>query len=164
MKYFIATDHAGVDVKNFTADILRKKGHEVVDLGPFNTERVDYPDFAEKVANSLIEEAKNRDIDIPDFEKSQKDWKETEIYGVLICGTGIGMSISANKVSHIRAGLVTDAYTSEMARAHNNANILCFGARVVGAGVIESIIDAWESTDFEGGRHANRVAKINNIK
>ena len=153
MKYIIATDHAGVDVKDFTKELLEKKGHQVIDLGPFTNDRVDYPDFAKKLSETVIEESGSVDENI--------DWKENGVFGILICGTGIGMSITANKVGGIRAGLCHDAYTSEMARAHNNANVLCFGARTTGAGTIESIIDAWDSTSFEGGRHLDRVKKIN---
>ena len=153
MKYFIATDHAGVEVKDFTKKLLEKKGHEVIDLGPFSTDRVDYPDFAKKLSERVLDASGRVDENI--------DWKEFGVFGILICGTGIGMSITANKVNGIRAGLCHDAYTSEMARAHNNANILCFGARTTGAGTIESIIDAWDSTPFEGGRHLDRIKKIN---
>ena len=153
MKYFIATDHAGVDVKNFTKELLEKKGNEVIDLGPFSKDRVDYPDFAKRLSERLLEESGRVSENL--------DWKESGVFGILICGTGIGMSIAANKVNGIRAGLCYDAYTSAMARAHNNANVLCFGARTTGAGIIESIIDAWESTPFEGGRHLNRIKKIN---
>ena len=156
MKYVIATDHAGVDVKNFTKKLLETKGYEVVDLGPFSEDRVDYPDFAKKLSEKVLELA-------GDEVNENFDWKETEVFGILICGTGIGMSITANKVQGIRAGLCHDAYTSAMARQHNNANILCFGARTSGAGTIESIIDAWDSTSFEGGRHLNRVKKINKV-
>jgi len=153
LKYFIATDHAGVEVKDFTKKLLEKKGHEVIDLGPFSTDRVDYPDFAKKLSERVLDASGRVDENI--------DWKEFGVFGILICGTGIGMSITANKVNGIRAGLCHDAYTSEMARAHNNANILCFGARTTGAGTIESIIDAWDSTPFEGGRHLDRIKKIN---
>jgi ribose 5-phosphate isomerase B len=90
----------------------------------------------------------------------EKDWRETGVFGILICGTGIGMSIAANKIKGIRAALCTDAYHAKMARAHNNANILCFGARSIGSGVIESIVDTWDKTEFEGGRHLKRVKKI----
>ncbi|WP_200763927.1 ribose 5-phosphate isomerase B [Nitrosophilus alvini] len=141
---YIASDHAGFEVKDFAKEILLKKGYIVEDLGPKSAERVDYPDFAEKVAMKV---AQNQNS-----------------FGVLICGTGIGMSIAANKVKGIRAALCHDAYTAAMARAHNDANILCFGERVVGKGVIESIIDAWSKTEFEGGRHAGRVEKIMNLE
>ncbi len=155
MKYIIATDHAGVEVKNFTKELLQQMGHEVEDLGPFTNDRVDYPDFAQALSEKVIE--CGGDI------SENEDWKESGVFGILICGTGIGMSITANKINGIRAGLCHDAYTSEMARAHNNANVLCFGARTSGYGTIESIIKAWDSTSFEGGRHLERVKKINSL-
>lgn len=155
MKYFIATDHAGVEIKDFTKKILEEKGYEVVDLGPFSNDRVNYPDFAKKLSETLLK-------DVGSFDENL-DWKDSGVFGILICGTGIGMSITANKVNGIRAGLCHDAYTSEMARAHNNANILCFGARTAGAGTIESIIEAWDSTPFASGRHLDRVKIINSL-
>ncbi len=144
MKFFIATDHAGIEYKDFVIDLLKSKGVEVEDLGPYSKDRVDYPDYAKKCA---IEVAQN-----------------SGSFGILICGTGIGMSLAANKVKGIRAALCHDAYTAAMARAHNNANILCFGQRVVGLGVVESIIDAFLNTNFEGGRHETRVEKIMQIE
>ena len=140
MKFYIATDHAGLELKNYTVELLKEKGHEVIDLGPFSKERVDYPDFAVKVAKAIQEE--------PDAD------------GILICGSGIGMSMTANRFKGIRAALCHDAYTATMARAHNDANVLCYGERVVGRGVAESILDAWIAGAFEGGRHAGRVEKI----
>jgi len=140
MKFYIATDHAGYAVKEFTKDIVTSLGHEIIDLGPDSADRVDYPDFAKKCAEAVISDKGS--------------------FGILICGTGIGISISANKVAGIRAGLCHDAYTASMCRAHNNANILAFGERVVGRGVIESMIEAFCNTEFEGGRHAGRVDKI----
>ncbi len=144
MKYYIATDHAGLELKNFTKELLESKGIEVEDFSPQTTDRVDYPDYASKVAQAV-----------------QKDPASK---GILICGTGIGMSLAANKYEGIRAALTHDAYTARMAREHNDANILCFGERVVGKGVVEDIINAWLASDFEGGRHATRVEKINAIK
>lgn len=140
MKYFIATDHAGIDLKNYTVELLKSKQIEVEDLGPFTTDRVDYPDYAQKVCEAVLQ--------TPDSK------------GILICGSGIGMSIAANKFSGIRAALCHDAYTATMARAHNDANVLCFGERIVGKGVAESIVDAWLNGTFEGGRHAGRVEKL----
>ncbi len=140
MKFYIATDHAGYALKEFTKDYVRSLGHEIVDLGPDSADRVDYPDFAKMCATSVIEDKGS--------------------FGILICGTGIGISIAANKVAGIRAALCHDAYTATATRAHNDANILCFGERVVGKGVIESMIDAFCNTEFEGGRHAGRVDKI----
>jgi len=144
MKFYIATDHAGLDLKDLTVEMLRAKGHEVIDIGPFSKERVDYPDFAVQVCESVL--------------------KDEGSHGILICGSGIGMSMSANRFRGIRAALCHDAYTAAMARAHNDANVLCYGERVVGAGVAESIVDAWIAGSFEGGRHAGRVEKIEAIK
>ncbi len=140
MKYYIATDHAGFVIKDDVKKMVENLGHKIIDLGPASTDRVDYPDYAHKLATAILEDAGS--------------------FGILICGTGIGMSLAANKHHGIRAALCHDAYTAKMARAHNDANVLCFGERVVGIGVIESILTAWNNTKFEGGRHANRVAKI----
>lgn len=140
MKFFIATDHAGVAIKPNIIEMLEKRGHEVIDLGPENNERVDYPDYAHKLCLNIMTTPNTQ--------------------GILICGSGIGMSLAANKNIGIRAALCHDAYTASMARAHNDANVLCFGERIVGLGVAESIIDAWCDASFEGGRHAQRVKKI----
>jgi ribose 5-phosphate isomerase B len=143
MKFYIATDHAGYAVKDFVKDYITALGHEIIDLGPDSADRVDYPDFGRKCAEAVRDDAGS--------------------YGVVVCGTGIGISISANKVPGIRAALCHDAYTAAMARAHNDAQILAFGERVSGQGVITSMIDAFVATEFEGGRHAGRVEKINAI-
>ncbi len=143
MKYFIGTDHAGFEVKPFVIEYLQKKGIEVEDLGTYSAESVDYPDYAHKVAQAVLD--------------------NPGTMGILICGTGIGMSLAANKHKGIRAALCHDYYTAEMARRHNNANILCFGARIVGKGEIESILEAWLTHEFEGGRHQRRVEKIDNF-
>ena len=140
MKIYIATDHAAFCIKEDVKKILTSLGNEVIDLGPTNDDRVDYPDFAHKLSVAVLEDSSSQ--------------------GVLICGTGIGMSLSANKHIGIRAALCHDAYTAQMARAHNDANVLCFGQRVVGLGTIESICKTWCQTTFEGGRHADRVEKI----
>lgn len=140
MKFYIATDHAGVELKDYTVELLKSRGHEIVDFGPFSTDRVDYPDYAHKVSEAVLSD-----------EASQ---------GILICGSGIGMSMAANRHKGIRAALCHDAYTAAVARGHNDANILCFGERIIGKGVAESIIDAWLRSSFEGGRHTQRVAKI----
>jgi len=139
-KFYIATDHAGYALKAYVKDFVIELGHEIVDLGPDSADRVDYPDFAKKCADAVIAEEGS--------------------FGILICGTGIGISISANKVAGIRAALCHDTYTATLTRQHNDANILCFGERVVGKGVIEDMIKAFINTEFEGGRHAGRVAKI----
>lgn len=143
MKFYIATDHAGLDLKDYTVELLKQKGHDVVDLGPYDKERVDYPDYANKVCEAVL--------------------ADKEAQGILICGSGIGMSMAANRHHGIRAALCHDAYTATVARGHNDANILCFGERIVGKGVAESILDAWIAGSFEGGRHEGRVAKIEAI-
>ena len=140
MKFFVATDHAGIELKDYTVELLRQKGHEVEDMGPYSKTRVDYPDYAHKVATAVLENAATQ--------------------GILICGSGIGMSMAANRHDGIRAALCHDAYTAMVARGHNDANILCFGERIVGKGVAESIIDAWIAGGFDGGRHCGRVQKI----
>ena len=142
-KYFIASDHAGIKIKSFVKELFEKNGDTVEDLGPYNDDRVDYPDFAQKVCESVLE--------------------NDDTKGILICGTGIGMSMSANKFDGIRAALCHNEYSASMAREHNDANILCLGERVNGEGMIEAIIEAWNSHEFQGGRHSRRVQKINNL-
>ena len=139
-KCYIATDHAGYALKAYVKDYVTSLGHEIVDLGPDSADRVDYPDFAKKCAEAVV--------------------ADEDSFGILICGTGIGISIAANKVAGIRAALCHDHYTAKLTRQHNDANILCFGERVVGKGVIEEMIEVFTSTEFEGGRHAGRIAKI----
>jgi ribose 5-phosphate isomerase B len=136
----IASDHAGVELKAQLLEAIRDSGREVVDLGPSDTASVDYPDFAHRVGRAVA----SADADV----------------GILICGTGIGMSMSANRHPGIRAALCHDAYTAEMARRHNNANVLCMGARVTGAGVADQIVRIFLETSFEGGRHRRRVDLI----
>jgi len=143
MKYFIGADHAGIAIKAYVKELFEKAGHEVEDLGPYDTNRVDYPDFAAKVCEAVL---------------SNEDTK-----GILICGTGLGMSMSANKFDGIRAALCHNAYSAAMAREHNDANVLCLGERVSGYGVVESIVNAWNEHTFQGGRHAGRVEKINKL-
>lgn len=143
MKFYIATDHAGLDLKEYTVELLKQKGHEVVDLGPFTKERVDYPDYAVSVCKAVL--------------------ADNNSHGILICGSGIGMSMAANRHGGIRAALCHDAYTATVARGHNDANVLCFGERIIGKGVCESILDAWIGGSFEGGRHTGRVEKIEAI-
>jgi ribose 5-phosphate isomerase B len=140
MKIYIATDHAAFCIKNDVIEIVKSFGLEIVDLGPQDDNRVDYPDFAHKLCKKVLEDENS--------------------HGILICGTGIGMSLSANKHKGIRAALCHDSYTAQMARNHNDANVLCFGQRVVGLGTIESICKSWFESSFEGGRHADRVQKI----
>lgn len=139
-KYFIGADHAGLEIKAFVKELFEKKGYEVEDLGPYNEDRVDYPDFAVKVCEAVL---KNKDTK-----------------GILICGTGLGMSMAANKFEGIRAALCHNVVSAEMAREHNDANVLCLGERVSGYGMIKSIIDAWDTHEFQGGRHQNRIKKV----
>tara|TARA_B110000046_G_C12891103_1_gene354383 strand:+ start:121 stop:567 length:447 start_codon:yes stop_codon:yes gene_type:complete len=141
MKYFIGADHAGIDFKNIVKELFENNGHEVFDMGPFTKERVDYPDFAAKVCKQVIATQNSK--------------------GILICGTGIGMSMAANKFDGIRAALCHNEYSAVMARQHNDANVLCLGERVSGQGILEAIVNAWDSNSFEGGRHTIRVEKIN---
>jgi ribose 5-phosphate isomerase B len=140
MKIALAADHVGFALKEKTREYLKGKGLEVEDLGPANAESVDYPDFAEKVAVQVA--AKQAD------------------YGVLICGTGIGMDIAANKVPGIRAAAASNTVSARMARAHNNANVLTMGGRMIDEAAMHRIVDTWLSTSFDGGRHKRRVEKI----
>jgi ribose 5-phosphate isomerase B len=141
MKVAVGCDHGGLELKETVISVLKDLNLEFEDMGVYDRTSVDYPDFAEKVAAAV---ASGR------FEQ-----------GVLICGTGIGMSIAANKVHGIRAALCNEIFSAKMARAHNNANILCLGARVVGPSVAQEIVRAYFTGSFEGGRHAQRVEKIN---
>jgi len=136
----IASDHAGVDLKGRLIEVVRAAGREVRDLGPADSSSVDYPDFGHRVAAAVA-------------------GGEAEA-GVLICGTGIGMSMTANRHPGVRAALCHDAFTAEMARRHNDANVLCMGARVIGAGVAEQMVRIFLETSFEAGRHQRRVEKI----
>ncbi|MGM0533318.1 MAG: ribose 5-phosphate isomerase B [Campylobacterota bacterium] len=139
-RVYVATDHAGFAVKDFVIKCLKDAGHEVIDLGPESAQRVDYPDFAKKLSTTLVQDEGS--------------------FGVLVCGTGIGISIAANKIDGIRAALCHDDYTARLCRQHNDANVLCFGERVVGKGVIESMLDTFMNAEFAGGRHLGRVQKI----
>jgi ribose 5-phosphate isomerase B len=143
MKYFIGADHAGIEIKAFVKALFESKGCEVVDMGPFNKQRVDYPDYAQKVCQEVV--------------------KNPQSKGILICGSGIGMSMAANKFEGIRAALCHNEYSAKMAREHNDANVLCLGERVSGYGMVEAIVEAWLNASFEGGRHEGRVEKINNL-
>ena len=140
MKIAIGSDHRGIEVKQRIVTSLQKQGHEVVDFGPKVTESVDYPDFAIPVAQAVGRKEADR--------------------GVLICGTGIGMCIAANKVPGVRAAPCHDSITAEMSRRHNDANILCLSADLLGDQLIDRMLHIWLETEFEGGRHARRVEKI----
>ena len=140
----LASDHAGVDLKAELGEELKKQGHEVLDLGPATTASVDYPDFAVKVAQAITSGRAN--------------------LGVLVCGTGIGMSITANKVHGIRAALCHTEFEARMSRMHNDANVLCLGQRVTGVGLANDILKAFLGASFEGGRHAGRLEKIRQVE
>ena len=136
----IASDHAGFDLKQVLKGHLQEKGYDVIDLGTDGTDSVDYPVFAHKLAENI----KGR--------RSEK--------GVLVCGSGIGISIAANRHTEIRAALVHDALGAKMCRQHNDANVIAFGGRMIGQDVALDCLDTFLRTEFEGGRHARRVDKI----
>ena len=140
MKIVVGSDHAGLDLKRALAEHLKASGHEVVDVGTHGTASVDYPDFARAVALSVASGEAER--------------------GVLVCGTGQGMAMAANRVPGVRAGCVSDTFSAKMIVLHNDARVLCLGQRVVGVGLAVEILDAWLATAFAGGRHAVRIAKI----
>ena len=143
MKIAVGSDHAGFPAKEEVRKLLSELGHDVLDCGPADDSSVDYPDFAEKVAGTVASNDAER--------------------GVLVCGTGIGMSMAANKVPGVRAALCHDTFTAEMSRKHNDANVLCVGARVLPIGQIREIVEVWLKSEFEGGRHERRVGKINQL-
>ncbi|HIF02493.1 MAG TPA: ribose 5-phosphate isomerase B [Nitrospinaceae bacterium] len=136
----ISSDHGGFDLKTDIVLLLNELGHEVNDMGPENSKSVDYPDYAVSVAQAVI---------------SKKVFR-----GIVICGTGIGMSIVVNRFSGIRGALCSDLYTAKLCREHNDSNILIMGGRVVGHGLAKEIVKVWLSTPFEGGRHQKRIDKI----
>ncbi len=140
MRIAIGGDHAGYELKKVVYSWLEKHGHEVNDMGPYSDESVDYPDYARKVAESVA-----------NGEHEQ---------GVLLCGSGVGVSIVANKVKGIRAALAFNPEIASLARQHNNANILCFPARYSDPESIEQSLENWFAAAFEGGRHERRVSKI----
>jgi ribose 5-phosphate isomerase B len=140
----IAADHAGYHLKEELKPFLRGLGHDWKDFGTNSTESVDYPDFAEQVARAVAEGLCPR--------------------GIVICGTGVGSAIAANKVAGVRAGLCHEPFSARHARLHNDANVLALGARVIGAGLAKDIVAAWLDAPFEGGRHARRVEKIRHIE
>lgn len=139
MKIAIGADHGGFQMKAQLKELIAEMGHEVVDVGCYSTESVDYPDFAAALSEKVAGGECPR--------------------GILICGTGIGMSIAVNREQRIRAALCHDEYTARLSREHNNANVLCLGARVLGPGVAEAIVQTWLTTDFDGGRHQLRIDK-----
>jgi len=144
MKIAIASDHVGLELKRTIIKYLQELGHDVIDYGPQTSERTDYPVYGKKVAVEVAEHRADA--------------------GILICGTGVGMAITANKVKGIRAVVCSEPYSAQLSRQHNNTNVLAFGARVVGSELAKMIVKAWLDAEFEGGRHTNRVKMISEIE
>ena len=144
MKIAIGNDHVAVDMKLEIKKHLEELGHEVVNYGTDSSERTDYPIYGERVGRAVA----SGECDV----------------GVLICGTGIGISLAANKVKGVRAAVCSEPYSARLTRQHNNANIIAFGARVVGISVAEMIVDEFLNAEFEGGRHRDRVNMISAIE
>ena len=140
MKVALGSDHVGYEMKQIVREHLEKKGYECIDYGSYSSDKCDYPVYGEKVGRAVA--AKECDL------------------GVLICGTGIGISLAANKVPGVRAAVCSEVYSARLTREHNDANIIAFGARVVGTGTALDIVDAFFDTEFEGGRHAERVRML----
>lgn len=139
MKIALGCDHAAYEMKEAVKSFLQLKKIEVIDVGTFSADRVDYPDYAQKVCHEVIAH---------------------KIDGILICGSGIGVSMAANRYKGIRAALCRSVHDAEMSRKHNNSNVICLGARFNSEEEIKGILEAWFSHDFEGGRHAERLAKF----
>jgi ribose 5-phosphate isomerase B len=140
VKIALGSDHAGFALKEFIKDLLVKDGYQVTDLGAFSEASVDYPDYGLPVAQLVADGSVEK--------------------GILVCGTGVGMSIVANRVRGVRAALVTDVYVAEQSRRHLDANVLVLGGRNTGQGLAEAIVKVWLTTAFEGGRHEKRIEKI----
>ena len=143
-KIVIASDHAGFELKENVIEYLKGEGVTVEDLGPDNSNRVDYPDYGIKLAKAVSE--------------------DENLNGIVICGTGIGMSIVVNRFPKVRGTLCSDVYTAKLCRQHNDSNVLILGGRVVGSGLAHEIVTTWLETPFEGGRHSDRLKKIDHIE
>ena len=144
MKIGIGNDHTALELKAEIIEFLKENGHEVVDYGTKEAGSCDYPVYGEIVARAVVAGEVER--------------------GILICGTGLGISLAANKVKGIRAAVCSEPYTAKMSRAHNDCQVLAFGARIVGAELAKMIVDVWLNTEFEGGRHQRRVDMINAVE
>lgn len=144
MRIAVGSDHRGLDVKAKLLPVLSRLGHEAIDCGAHDTQSIDYPDVAGDVA---------RKVSSGDAQR-----------GILICGTGIGMAIAANKVAGVRAATCHDDLTAEMCRRHNDVNVLCLAADLLGEPLIDRMVDIWLKTQFEGGRHGRRVEKISQLE
>ena len=143
MKIAIGSDHVGLELKPVIVEYLKELGHEVEDFGAYSKERTDYPIYGEKVAKAVIEG--NYDC------------------GIVMCGTGVGISIAANTIKGIRAVVCSEPYSAKLSKEHNNTNILAFGSRVIGSELAKMIVKEWLEAEFEGGRHANRVNMLDNM-
>lgn len=144
MRLYAASDHAGFPLKQVLIAEARRLGHEVVDLGPDNEDRVDYPDYAARVGRSVARDGQSR--------------------GLVVCGSGIGVSIAANKVRGIRCAVVWDEASARLSREHNDANVVAIGGRLTSVDQAKRMLDLFLTTKFEGGRHADRVKKISDIE
>ena len=142
-KIAIASDHAGYDLKRILITFLLQEGREIEDLGPINSESVDYPDYGIKLAQTIVDGKVGK--------------------GILVCGTGVGMSITVNRFPEIRGALCSDLYTAKLCREHNDSNVLVLAGRVIGIGLAQEIVRTWLNTPFEGGRHQRRLDKIEQI-
>lgn len=142
MKIAMGSDHGGIHLKNHIKAYLEGKGYEVIDHGTYTEDSCDYPDFAKKVCEDITSGASGAEK------------------GILVCGTGIGISMAANKCKGIRAALVADVFSAKMAAEHNNANVICMGERTTGVGLAEMMVETFLTTPFAGGRHQRRIDKI----
>ena len=143
-KLAIASDHAGFELKENLKEALRADGIDIEDLGPDTSEQVDYPDYGIKLATAVTD--------------------DDDLNGIVICGTGVGMSIVVNRFPKVRGTLCSDVYTAKLCRQHNDSNVLILGGRVVGKGLAYEIVKTWLNTPFEGGRHSRRLDKIDDIE
>jgi ribose 5-phosphate isomerase B len=143
IKISIGSDHAGFELKKYVQTLLIKRKIEVVDFGPKNPDSVDYPDFGQMVAQSVVSKESNR--------------------GIVICGTGLGMSIVVNRFPGIRGTLCSDVLSARMSREHNDSNLLVLAGRMIGPTLADEIVQTWLDTSFEGGRHQRRLDKIENV-
>ena len=144
MRVAIGADHRGFDIRVKLVELVQRLGHEVIDVGAFTPDAVDYPDIAADVAHNVSHGEVDR--------------------GILVCGTGLGMCIAANKVNGVRAAPCHDDITAEMSRRHNDSNVLCLSADMLGERLIDRMVEIWLTTPFEGGRHARRVDKITELE
>ena len=140
MKIAMGNDHSAIELKNIIREFVEEKGYEVIDFGTNSTESCDYPVYGEKVGRAVA----SGEADL----------------GIVICGTGVGISLAANKVKGVRACVCSEPYSARLSRMHNNSNVLAFGARVVGSELAKMITEEWLNAEFEGGRHQKRIDKI----